>query len=258
MNFIYSNDISLPDFYAKTSGKLTFTSLLSDGRHFLFLKEHLARFAQGVAHFENYSEKERELCEEACKDFLFKNFRPHHYFRLMYAAGTFYFTYLEHHPKPIGVRLLYSKRDRKLSSASFIKDGNYKISLEEIVKAQELGFDDVLFGNEEKVFEASTSNILLVKDQKIIFSSLSENVFDGILIKKITTALKQDFIVSEESLLLEQIKEADEIWITNCIQGMRFVEQITIENWQRAYQIKASLFENIQEKIGRFGELINE
>lgn len=258
MNFIYSNDISLPDLYAQTSGKLTFTSLLSDGRHFLFLAEHLERFVRGVAHFENYSEKEKKACQEVCKDFLFKNFRAHHYFRLLYAAGNFYFTSKAHDPKPVSVKLLYSHRDRELLSASFIKDGNYKVSLEEMAKAQGLGFDDVLFGNEKNIFEASTSNILLVKNKEFIFCPSSENVFDGIFIKKLTSALKKDFMVSSHDLSLEEIKEADEIWITNCIQGMRFVEELKMDDWQRAYQQKNSLFEVIQEKMGRFGELINE
>lgn len=258
MNFIYSNTIFLPDLYSQTSGKLTFTSLLSDEKQFIFLDEHLNRFVRGVAYFENYSDLEREECKQRCKDFLFKNFYPHHYFRLLYAEGTFYFSSSKHQPKKATVKLLFSPKNRELSSKSFIKDGNYRIAFAEMEEATKLGFDDILFGDDKNIFEASTSNILLIKENKIFINKLSENVFDGIFVKKLSNYLEKDFSIIECELSLLQLYEAEEIWLTNCIQGMRFVEHLTIQNWHKDYQLEKSLYEKTQKKLGRFGELINE
>lgn len=86
--------------------------------------------------------------------------------------------------------------------------------------ALDSGFDDILFTGEDKVFEASTSNIFFVKDDKLI--TPVSGVYQGIIRAKII----QHFNVEERDVLIGEIKNFESAFITNSIQITCPVSQI--------------------------------
>ena len=83
-------------------------------------------------------------------------------------------------------------------------------------------------GNQSKnVVEALTGNIFLVKDNKISTPPLEDGCIDGILRKQLIEICKTaaDLEIQEVSISPFELQKADEIFITNAIQGVRSVSQ---------------------------------
>jgi len=87
------------------------------------------------------------------------------------------------------------------------------------------GFDDCLLLNDEgNIVEAISSNIFLIKNEVLYTPSASEGCVLGTMRKavlQIGSSLFEN--VKETSLDLKDLKEADEVFLTNAISGMIWV-----------------------------------
>lgn len=93
---------------------------------------------------------------------------------------------------------------------------------------QERNLDDVILLNEKgRISEASSSNIFFIKKNKIITPSLSEGCVAGTMRKNILAiAAEKNYFIQESPIKLIQLKNAEEIWLTNAISGIKWVAQI--------------------------------
>jgi branched-subunit amino acid aminotransferase/4-amino-4-deoxychorismate lyase len=93
---------------------------------------------------------------------------------------------------------------------------------------RERDLDDVILLNKkERISEASSSNIFLIKKNKIITPSLSEGCIAGTMRKTILKiAAEKKYSIQESPVKLTQLKKAEEIWLTNAISGIKWVAQI--------------------------------
>ena len=124
----------------------------------------------------------------------------------------------------------------------YIKSTNYIENIIEKNKAKEDGFKDVLFLNENGYLsETSCANIFIVKNDKIYTPKVSCGLLNGI----IRMWVVKNFPVIETELTLDDLKNADEVFITNSLMGIMQVKKFedieynnneTIKNVQLAYQ----------------------
>lgn len=118
--------------------------------------------------------------------------------------------------------------DVKRNSTSEIvryKTINYLENLLEFKKAKELGFDEVLFFNElDFLSEGGISNVFLIKGDEILTPSLDQGLLNGIIRNRIVSDTR--FNVSEASITLEMLKEADYIFLTNSLMRVMPVREI--------------------------------
>lgn len=104
-----------------------------------------------------------------------------------------------------------------------IKSLNYLENVLEREKALEKGFNDCLFINEKgNVCETSTGNIFFVKDEKIYTPSIEQGLLNGTLREFIL----QEFDVKLENIKLKDLKNYDEIFMTNSIIGIMKIKRI--------------------------------
>ena len=106
------------------------------------------------------------------------------------------------------------------SPLTYIKSLNYMDNIIARKDAQNSGFDDALFINENNfVSECSTSNIFFIKDEIIYTPSLKCGLLNGIvrelLIYSIVKKINIQLIEGEYSIDL--LYEADEIFVTNSV-----------------------------------------
>jgi aminodeoxychorismate lyase len=92
--------------------------------------------------------------------------------------------------------------------------------------AKENSFEDVLLLNTEGgVAEGISSNIFIVKENKLITPSLSSGCVGGIMRQIIfEIAQEQEISCVEAQIKIEDVLEADEVFYTNAMQGIRWVE----------------------------------
>ena len=82
--------------------------------------------------------------------------------------------------------------------------------------------DAIMLNSAGHVCCATTSNIFVREGEKLFTPPLSDGVLSGITREKIMG--RHD--VTEESLLPERLFEADAVFLTNSIQGVRPVKRI--------------------------------
>lgn len=90
------------------------------------------------------------------------------------------------------------------------------------------GWDDCLILNsKEKIAESIAANVFIVKKGKIYTPALTEGCVAGVMRSNlIHLAQKMGFELEETSLDMADLVEAEEIFLTNAIQGIQWVESI--------------------------------
>jgi aminodeoxychorismate lyase len=92
--------------------------------------------------------------------------------------------------------------------------------------AKENSFEEILLLNTEgPVAEGISSNIFIVKENKLITPSLSTGCVGGIMRQIIfEIAQEQEISCMESNISVQDVAEADEVFYTNAMQGIRWVE----------------------------------
>lgn len=123
-----------------------------------------------------------------------------------------------------GMKLNISKVLKNSTSAlSYIKSTCYIENILEKSKANKNGADDMLFLNEKGyITETSCSNIFLIKNHGILTPRRENGLLSGIIRKWII----ENFKVQETDITLNDVKEADEVFITNSLMGIMKIKQI--------------------------------
>lgn len=116
---------------------------------------------------------------------------------------------------------VYRENYKPCTPLSNIKSGNALIYVLAAIYAKENQCDDAIILNEYgRVCEATSSNIFL-KQQGIYYTPpLSEGCVDGVKRKVwIQELIRQGISVIEQPITLDELTVAEEIWLTNVIQG---------------------------------------
>lgn len=94
------------------------------------------------------------------------------------------------------------------------------------IYCKENQLDDVLLTNTDgSIAEASSSNLFLVKDNIIYTPPLSSGCLDGILRQLIIEITKTNNLnLTTTSIQESDLETADEIWLSNSIQGLKWVK----------------------------------
>ena len=123
-----------------------------------------------------------------------------------------------------GMTLTISKVSRNSTSRlCYIKSTCYIENLIEKENAKKIGYDDVIFLNENRyVTETSCANIFIVKNNEIFTPKVEDGLLDGIIRRKIIG----NFKVQEKSITLEELKKSDEVIITNSLMGVMSIKRI--------------------------------
>lgn len=123
-----------------------------------------------------------------------------------------------------GWKLTLSKVLRNSTSRlCYIKSTGYIENILEKNLAVKNGFNDALFLNEKgNVTETTCANIFIVKDKKIITPKINEGLLSGI----IRGWIINNFKVNEENININDVYNADEVFVTNSLMGIMQVKSI--------------------------------
>ena len=93
--------------------------------------------------------------------------------------------------------------------------------------ARQKGKDDCLmFNTENRIIESANSNIFYVKNNIVFTPPLGEGCVDGTMRNCILSLKDLDYKIVENEVKLGNILEAEEVFLTNAIQGVRWVSHI--------------------------------
>ena len=121
--------------------------------------------------------------------------------------------------------------------------------------AKENGFDAMLLVNDKKMLvEANAANVFVLKDNILKTAPLEDGPLRGVFRKNLIGWAKEIGLeIKEESINPFELQKADEIWLTNTISGVQWVEKYR----KRTYKgDKAKeLIELLQRKLNVLGVL---
>lgn len=208
----------------------------------IFLKEHIERLKNGMKELGL-----EELEEEMLLDYISLNFIKNKAVKILVTPQNIIITereipYVEEDYIQGSSLKLSKVRRNSTSMLCYIKSTNYIENIIEKNKAKEDGFKDVLFLNENGYLsETSCANIFIVKNNEIYTPKVSCGLLNGI----IRMWVVENFSVIEKELTLDDLKNADEVFLTNSLMGIMKVKKFEdieynnnkiIKNVQLAYQ----------------------
>jgi len=110
---------------------------------------------------------------------------------------------------------------KKIAALPYVLASIYKVSNE---------LDDVLLiNNHNRIIEASSSNIFLIIDNHIITPDLNEGPVAGVMRKQIIQLSSQLGLTALETKLSKRdFEKADEIMLTNVVNGVKWVKEFKL------------------------------
>ena len=136
---------------------------------------------------------------------------------------------------------VFSDEVKTTGRLSNIKSANALVSVLGAIHAKELGFDNAILRNTKgNYIEATNSSLFIVKDNVIYTPPLSDGCINGTMRAWV---LNNDKII-EKSLSLADIKQSDEVFITNALSGItavKRVEQTIFTNFNFADKLQNKL-----------------
>ncbi len=146
----------------------------------------------------------------------------------------------------IGVYKEYKLRQTPVSAFKtsnglpYILAGNY---------AKENSWEDVLMLNTEGyVAEGIASNIFLLKANKLITPSISSGCIGGVMryiVMEMAQELKMEVV--ETHVSIDMVREAEEVFYTNAVQGIRWVD--TFENNNYPFDFSNILYQKLLLRV---------
>lgn len=108
---------------------------------------------------------------------------------------------------------------KTISALRYVKAG---------LEKQENGWDDaILMNTQQQIAETVASNIFMLKDQVLYTPSLDQACVAGTMRQLILEIMKEkDRLVMVQPLCLEDLKEAQGLFLSNAVRGLQWVSEI--------------------------------
>ena len=121
---------------------------------------------------------------------------------------------------------VYPDAKKSCDKFSHLKSNNFLPYIMAALHAKTIKANDcILLNNYDRVCDTTIANIFIIKDEVIYTPALSEGCVAGVMRRFVIEKLTSDFKIIEKPLSIEELQNADEIFLTNSIQGIRWVKQ---------------------------------
>lgn len=122
---------------------------------------------------------------------------------------------------------VYKDAKKVCDNFSHLKTNNFLPYSMAALWASKNNLDDALLLNKfNNIADATIANIFIVKDGVIYTPALTEGCIDGVMRKYLLTCCNKEGIpLKEVSISISDVQEAQEIFLTNSVFGIKWVQQ---------------------------------
>ena len=107
-----------------------------------------------------------------------------------------------------------------------IKSNNFLPYVMAALHAKNIKVNDcILLNNFGRVADTAIANIFIIKDNVIYTPPLSEGCVAGVIRRYIIEKFSSEFAIKEKPFSIDDLQNADEVFLTNSIKGIRWVKQ---------------------------------
>jgi branched-chain amino acid aminotransferase len=135
---------------------------------------------------------------------------------------------------------IYPDVKKSCDILSNLKHNNFLPYVMAALQAKEQKWNDAIILNSSgHICDSTIANIFLVKNEMIFTPALDEGCIAGIMRRNMLQQLKSSNIpVIEGKITVDDLMNADEIFLTNSIYNMRWVQAVAGKNYDNAYTQK--------------------
>lgn len=141
---------------------------------------------------------------------------------------------------------IYPDVKKSYDMLSNLKHNNFLPYVMAAIHTKEQKWNDALVLNTEgRICDTTIANIFLIKGEVIYTPALQEGCIAGIMRKHIIEQLKfRSYAVIETELSVENLSDADEVFLTNSVYNIRWVQSIGDKKYgyTQAQKIYAAVF----------------
>ena len=121
-----------------------------------------------------------------------------------------------------------------------LKHNNYLPYAMAALKAKAEKWNDAfLLNTDERICDSTIANIFLVKDEQVFTPLLSEGCVAGIMREHVIGTLKKNnYVITETAVSIDSLLNADEVFLTNSIQQLRWVQAVADKNYSNDFAQK--------------------
>jgi branched-chain amino acid aminotransferase len=119
---------------------------------------------------------------------------------------------------------------------SSLKTNNYLVYAMGAIHAKKHRFNDSLILNSSnRVCDSTIANVFWVKDKKVYTPPLSEGCVAGVMRANLLTRIPNEGLeVTEKEATEQDLLDADELFLTNALNGIRWVRQFRHKTYDNA------------------------
>ena len=123
---------------------------------------------------------------------------------------------------------IYKEAKKSCDILSNLKHNNYLPYVLAALQAKKEKWNDaILLNTNGRICDTTIANIFIVKDNAVFTPSLSEGCVAGIMRKMIImNLLKSNWQVVEKEMSVDELLKADEVFVTNSMYNIRWVQRI--------------------------------
>lgn len=129
---------------------------------------------------------------------------------------------------------IYPEARKSCDRFANFKTNNFLPYAMAALHAQQIKVNDcVVLNSYDRICDTTIANIFIIKDNVISTPALSEGCIAGVMRRFVIENLRRsNFNVTERSISVDELENADEVFLTNSIRGTRWVKQFR----NRAYE----------------------
>jgi branched-subunit amino acid aminotransferase/4-amino-4-deoxychorismate lyase len=122
---------------------------------------------------------------------------------------------------------------------AILKSGNALIYVLAGIYKKDVKLDEVIILNEEgNICESVSSNIFFVKNGALYTPALTEGCVEGVMRRQVMEIAQRHRILCYEiNIPLNTLLNSDEVFLTNAIQGIRWVGEYKTKNYQNRMSV---------------------
>lgn len=140
---------------------------------------------------------------------------------------------------------IYSDGIKSCDLLANIKSTNFLLYAVAALYAKEHGLDDCLVRNSHgRLADSTIANLFYCKDRQVYTPPLSEGCVAGVMRRFLLSALPDaGFPVHERPVTGEDLQEADEVFLSNAIRGIRWVQ--TFRKYRYAHDLSRTIHDQL-------------
>lgn len=147
--------------------------------------------------------------------------------------------------QPEGIEIdIYDEVTKACNAFSAVKSNNFLPYTMGALFAKQKKLGDCLILNQYgRIADATISNVFIVKEEKIYTPPLSEGCVAGVSRRFLLEHLPlHGFNIQEKALTAEDLLQADEVFLTNAVRGIRFVKKFRSKSYSSNISLKIQQF----------------